>query len=67
MKPESFDTVVYYAKALSGYNDDSESHDSYSSALRVGFSVMDLVMVVKCTNVRNQQRDKAAIRDNLII
>ncbi|KAJ8048982.1 hypothetical protein HOLleu_01515 [Holothuria leucospilota] len=47
VKPESFDTVVHCARALSGYNNDSEAHHAFSSALRVGHATLDLAIGCK--------------------
>ena len=52
--PLCFDIAVKSALTVSGFNESDQSYNAYSTALRSGFALMDLAMILKNVCIRQQ-------------
>lgn len=66
VRPSAFDTMVKAARTISGYDAETQLHQSYSNAARVGFALKDLAMVVRSKYLKMGFREKSIEVDEFL-
>ncbi|XP_033106284.1 uncharacterized protein LOC117108395 [Anneissia japonica] len=58
VKPQHFDTVVQAARNVSGYDEGRGEHQTYSLALKIGYCIADLAVIVRNQLIKEQDHKK---------
>lgn len=66
INPAFFDNCVQCARSISGYNAETSVYESYSCALRIGFALTDLALVIKNAYIKEQNRAKVCEVDDFL-